>query len=249
MSRAIAWPCGLILIGLAFVPRLAGLFAVMPPPVMGAVLVYVACYMILGGIQVITSRMLDARRTFVVGIPLFFGLSVEMAPELYERIPGAAHALFSSALSLGTALAVALNLLFRLGVARRRTFALEAGAAGAEHVYRTMEEAGGAWGARPEVIHRATAALQELQEALYGAGRTRAAARVDARFSEFSLDLDVQYDGPPIQFPSMRPSEAELLAGEAGFASLAAYLVRHHADRIRAEVRHGRPVVHLHFEH
>jgi hypothetical protein len=27
-----------------------------------------ACYMILAGIQVITSRMLDARRTFVVGI-------------------------------------------------------------------------------------------------------------------------------------------------------------------------------------
>ena len=53
---------------LAFLPKLAAVFAVMPDPVMGAILVYVACYMILAGIQVITSRMLDARRIFVVGI-------------------------------------------------------------------------------------------------------------------------------------------------------------------------------------
>ena len=59
----------------------------MPDPVMGAILVYVACYMILAGIQVITSRMLDARRIFVVGIALIFGLSVDMVPGLYGNVP------------------------------------------------------------------------------------------------------------------------------------------------------------------
>src|SRR5262249_32902498 len=77
-SRSIALPIGLILILLAFLPKLAALFAAIPPPVMGAVLVYVACFMILGGMQVLTSRMLDARKIFVIGIALVFGLSVEM---------------------------------------------------------------------------------------------------------------------------------------------------------------------------
>jgi NCS2 family nucleobase:cation symporter-2 len=71
-SRSIAIPCGILMILLAFLPKLAALFAVMPDPVIGAIVVYVACYMILAGIQVITSRMLDARRIFVVGIALIF---------------------------------------------------------------------------------------------------------------------------------------------------------------------------------
>jgi xanthine/uracil permease len=61
---------------------------------MGAVLVYVACFMIVGGLQVITSRMLDVRRTFVVGIALIFGLSVEMVPELYRQVPNSVSPLF-----------------------------------------------------------------------------------------------------------------------------------------------------------
>ena len=71
----------------------------MPDPVMGAILVYVACYMILAGIQVITSRMLDARRIFVVGIALIFGLSVDMVPGLYRDVPNQIQPLFSSSLS------------------------------------------------------------------------------------------------------------------------------------------------------
>jgi xanthine permease XanP len=119
-SRHIALPCGVILILLAFIPGLAAVFTIMPPPVMGAILVYVACFMILGGIQIITSRMLDARRTFVVGIPFIFGLSVAMVPGLYAKVPAALAPMFGSSLSLATILVIVLNLLFRIGVETRK---------------------------------------------------------------------------------------------------------------------------------
>ena len=54
---------------------------------MGAVLIFVACFMIVGGFQVITSRMLDKRKTFVVGIPLIIGLSVGFVPQIYQGLP------------------------------------------------------------------------------------------------------------------------------------------------------------------
>jgi xanthine permease XanP len=92
----------------------------MPPPVMGAILVYVACFMILGGIQIITSRMLDARRTFVVGIPFIFGLSVAMVPGLHAKVPASLAPMFGSSLSLATILVIVLNLLFRIGVETRK---------------------------------------------------------------------------------------------------------------------------------
>ena len=87
-SRSIAVPCGTILVALAFFPKLAAIFTVMPEPVMGAILVYVACYMILAGFQVITSRMLDARRDLCRRhCSMIFGLSVDMVPGLYATCP------------------------------------------------------------------------------------------------------------------------------------------------------------------
>jgi xanthine permease XanP len=112
-SRVIAWPAGLLCVALAFFPRLAAVFSIMPDPVIGAVVVYVACFMISGGLQVMMSRMLDARRIFVIGIAVVFGLSVEMIPGMYGSVPVWIKPLFSSSLALGTVLVVVLNLLFQ----------------------------------------------------------------------------------------------------------------------------------------
>ena len=118
-SRSIALPVGAAVVVLAFFPKLAAAFTSMPDPVMGAMLVYVACYMIIGGLQVLTSRMLDARKTFVVGVALFFGLSVEMVPGLYADLPLVLKPMVETSLALTTLLAVALNLLFRISIAQR----------------------------------------------------------------------------------------------------------------------------------
>jgi xanthine permease XanP len=77
-SRLIAIPAGWFAIALAFCPKLAAAFSIMPVPVMSAVLVYVAAFTIVGGLQVITSCTLDVHRTFVAGIALILGLSVEI---------------------------------------------------------------------------------------------------------------------------------------------------------------------------
>src|SRR5262249_31286162 len=163
-SRSIAIPCGTLMILLAFLPKLAAFFAVMPDPVMGAILICVACYMILAGIQVITSRMLDARRIFVVGIALIFGLSVDMVPGLYREVPNLVQPLFSSSLSVSTVLVVVLNLLFRIGVTKRQSLELTPGVDGSQKIFEFMESQGGLWGARRDGSLRAAAALNEFVE-------------------------------------------------------------------------------------
>jgi NCS2 family nucleobase:cation symporter-2 len=247
-SRAIAWPCGVLLILLAFVPPLAGIFAVMPQPVMGAVLVYVACYMILGGIQVLTSRMLDARRTFVVGIAMFFGLSVEMVPGLYAGVPAALRPIVGTSLSLATILAVALNLVMRIGITRRTTLVLATDRPESNRIFDFMEKNGGTWGARPEVIRRATAALDELHAAIGESGLGSGPLTVDVRFDEFNLDVAVRYEGVPIELPTARPSGDDLLEG-VGYATLAGFLVTRHADRVRSGAKGSMAIVQLHFDH
>jgi len=248
-SRSIALPCGILMILLAFLPKLAAFFAVMPDPVMGAILIYVACYMILAGIQMITSRMLDARRIFVVGIALIFGLSVDIVPGLYRDVPNQIQPLFSSSLAVSTVFVVVLNLLFRIGVTKRQVLELTPGVDGSQKIFEFMETQGSIWGARREVIMRATAALNEFVESAAGLGLVNGKIQAEVSFDEFNLDLDIHYDGQLMEFPSWRPTEDALLVDEKAIIGLSGFLIRQYADRVWSEVVNGRCRVQLHFDH
>src|SRR5262249_17798313 len=186
-SRSIALPAGLIVIGLAFVPGLAGTFAVMPAPIMGALLLYSTLFLILGGLQVMTARMLDARRIFAIGIALVFGLSVEIAPELYRGVPELLRPIFASSTALATVIAVALSLLFRIGLAKQGTIELVSGKNTLDEISRFMEEHGAAWGMRREVISRATDAIYEFVTNSGNLNLHSPVISVAAQFDEFRL--------------------------------------------------------------
>jgi NCS2 family nucleobase:cation symporter-2 len=242
-------PCGSILIALAFFPKLAAIFTVMPEPLMGAILVYVACFMIVAGLQVITSRMLDARKIFVVGISMIFGLSADMVPGLYANVPAVIGPLFNSSLALATVLVVVLNLLFRIGIAKRQALELTPGVDSSQTVFDFMEAQGGIWGARRDVIVRATAALNEFIESAAVLGLVKGKAQAEVSFDEFNLDMDIRYNGELMELPSRRPTEEALLADENAVASLSGFLIRQYADSIKAEMANGRCRIQMHFDH
>jgi len=73
-SPYIAFSCAAILVVFAFVPKYAALFLLLPQPVIGASMVFTSSLMIAGGIQIITSRNVDSRTTYVVGVSLLLGL-------------------------------------------------------------------------------------------------------------------------------------------------------------------------------
>jgi xanthine permease XanP len=112
-SRWIGVMAGGLFITLAFFPKISSLLSIMPTPVMGAILVFVTCFMIMSGIQIILGTGPDPRKVFVIGIPLIFGLSLEILPALYAGVPRWLRPLASSSLTLSTVLAVVFNQLLR----------------------------------------------------------------------------------------------------------------------------------------
>jgi len=114
-SRVIGYMAGGLFIMLGFFPRITGFLSVMPMPVMGAILLFVACFMIASGIQIIAGAGMDNRRTFVIGVAIIFGLSRDLLPGLYVGIPHNISPFFESSLTLTTVLAVALNQVLRIG--------------------------------------------------------------------------------------------------------------------------------------
>src|SRR6516162_1481060 len=81
-SRYVAFPCAAILVVFAFIPKYAALFLLLPQPVIGASMVFTSSFMIAGGIQIITSRNVDSRITYVVGVSLLLGLARRYSPRV-----------------------------------------------------------------------------------------------------------------------------------------------------------------------
>jgi xanthine permease XanP len=247
-SRAIALPLGLLAVALAFFPRLATLVAAMPSPAVGAVLIYSACFIVLGGLQLLTSRMLDARRIFAVGISLIFGLSVEIAPELYRPVPAFLHPIFGSSTSLATVLVVVLSLLFRIGLKKQRSLELRSGEDSLDAITHFMDEQGSGWGMRKEVVTRATDAAYEVVNNLRLLALRSEIITLRTIWDELRLDLEIQYEGPRIELAESMP-ELEEMGTQAGIAHLAGYLIRRYADRVRIREKNGVCRVQLHFDH
>jgi xanthine permease XanP len=248
-SRRIGFACGGILIVLAFIPKLAVLFAIMPNPVIGALLFFAASFMIVAGVQILTSRMMDARKTFVVGVSIILGLSVHMLPGVYHSVPTMLLPAFTSSLSVATLSAMLLNLLFRIGISQRAKLQIDPRADSSEQIFLFMEKQGSAWGARREVIDRAKAAMNEFVEAVSLLEPTISRIDAEVSFDEFSLDIDMRYDGELMEFPSARPADADLLGDERAVAKLAGFLIRNYVDRVKSDRINGRCRVQFHLEH
>jgi xanthine permease XanP len=248
-SRRIGFACGAILVVLAFVPKLAVLFAIMPSPVIGALLFFAASFMIVAGIQILTSRMMDARKTFVVGVSIILGLSADMLPGVYHSVPAMLLPVFTSSLSLATLSAMLLNLLFRIGIAQRVRLQIDPRADSSEQIFLFMEKQGSTWGARREVIDGAKSAMNEFIEAASALELSTGKIDAEISFDEFSLSIDMRYDGEPMEFPRQRPTAADLLEDERAVAKLAGFLIRNYVDRVKAERINGRCRVQFHLEH
>ncbi len=117
-SRMIAFAAGILFIFLGFFPKIASIITIMPSPVMGAMLIFVASFMVLAGFQIILSRKLNTRRIFIIGVSFIFGISVDILPGLYASIPDCLRSVFGSSLTFSTMLAIILNQIFSIGARR-----------------------------------------------------------------------------------------------------------------------------------
>lgn len=249
-SRVIAWSTGVLLVLLAFFPKISEFFLLMPLPVIGATLLYAVSFMIMAGFQIIMSRMLDARKTFIVGISIITGISVFVLGDRYTQVHAWFTPIFSSALSLGTVTAIVLNLILRIGTKKHVVLDLALKDAGSNEIFEFMEYNGKRWGARPEVIFNVSAALNEFVELAAGSGLVSDDhLKISVSFNELNINVVICYQGEAIQIPEKRPQPEELLSDENAYLNLAGFLIRKYAQKITTTTKHSEQHLKLHFDH
>ena len=148
-----------------------------------------------------------------------------------------------------TLVALTLNLLFRIGVRKTVSLKVEADAIEPQKIENFFKANGATWGARPEVVNRATFGVIQLVDAVRGEFWHRGTLEIRASFDEFSLNVDLAYDGDALEFPEQRPTNKQIRESEDGARLMAGFMLRKCADRLRSQDKDGRASVHLHYDH
>lgn len=258
-SRYIGLAVAALMALAAFMPQATAVLTLLPTPVLGAIELYAAAYLLVSGMELIISRALDSRAVFTVGLSLAAGIAVMLMPGLALNAPVALQGLVASGFVVSGVMAVLLNLVFRLGTSQRARQPLEDGPAATRAITDFVERQGAAWGARREIVQRAALAALEGTEAIH-----RAAGRltgISGSFDEFNLDVALLHTGAPLAMAADAPAQdAAALwdaiddddAIDAAVARASALMLRHVADRVTGGPAPGEPgvsVLQLHFVH
>jgi xanthine permease XanP len=248
-SRKVAFAIGALFVLLGFFPKLAAVLAIAPRPVVVAALLFALTFLLINGLQIIASRLLDARRTLTLGLAFIAGGAVDVFPVIAASAHKSLSPVVGSSFVFATVVALALNLVFRIGVKKTVRLTAEPDALDAQKVEDFFNSHGAAWGARPDVINRAIFGVIQLIDAARGEFWQRGPLEIRATFDEFSLNVDLAYEGDALQFPEHRPTNKQIRESQDGVRLMAGFMLRKCADRLRSQSQDGRVNLSLHYEH
>ena len=230
------WTAALLLLA-ALVPKLIGAWLLLPAPVMGALLLYLATFTTLSGLQLIASRMLDNRRVLAVGLGLVVGTGMPVIqPALQKLWPALAYVALSG-LAAGVCVTVLMSSVFRLGIRQgtRKRFVLASTTL--DDITEFLESQGRLWGARHEPVRRAELVGWQVVEALTShhlVAGPLSEIEVETGFDEYIFTLIVRYRGGLLPLAKQPPSAEELMASTEAELQMAGYLVSQSAHSARA---------------
>lgn len=226
-SRVVGLAAGGFWVAMAFIPLAGSWMLMIPQGVLGAALLYVSTFIMASGFITITQRLLDARRTVLLGTCFVVGLSGTLIPGLYAGLPFAVQALTFSFSSLALALAAALLLgpLLRLGLGREALveWQPEQGLPALLEAARVPLQQ---WGTRRDLADRVDGALEEfviVAEEGIAAGQ---ALRLRIEDTDAVLRLTLAWEGAPLAPPGGGSADA----GEPDLRRVGLLLLRHKTD-------------------
>ena len=113
-SRYVGYYIAGMLMILGLFPAIGLVFSLIPEPVLGGATLLMFGIVAAAGIQIIASQRIGRKEVLVIALSLSFGLSVELVPEVLDKMSITVRNIFSSGITTGGLTAILSNLLIRI---------------------------------------------------------------------------------------------------------------------------------------
>ena len=225
LARRVGVAAGAGWIALGLLPGTASVLDAIPAGILGAACFYSATFTIRTGIAMLSQRLVDTRRTLVIGSAIATSMLV-VDSHGYPHLPLLVQQVLNSALAAAMLLALALNAVLRLGIPKTASLHWQP-----DKGFGTLKEFAEAqcriWGARVETSDRASNFLEEFSQTARRLASPAQPVELRLRYNEVGLQIDLAWVGEPM--PTAGP-----LNIDAEDISLQIALMRHWADEMRS---------------
>jgi NCS2 family nucleobase:cation symporter-2 len=195
-----------LLLFAALSPLLVDLVLSIPLGIVGGLWLILGAFVIIAGVQMLASRILDVRKSLVIGLSIPIGMSAAIYPEVFAVFPEFLQPLTNSTLALGTTTAMFLNAIFRIGIKQSAEISIARTDDPGTRIEAFLRRQGGLWAARSFVIDKAIFSLAQVVELIHDCRGDSDDIRVLAEFDEYNLRLSITHSGEPLDFPRRRPT-------------------------------------------
>lgn len=112
-SRWVVTVCGAVLIIMGFIPKIGGVVASIPDPVIGGAATVMFAMVAAVGIRTLhKASFTDNHNLLIVAVSLSFGMIPTVAPHFYDKFPSDFQVIFSSGITSTVIVVFVLNLVF-----------------------------------------------------------------------------------------------------------------------------------------
>jgi NCS2 family nucleobase:cation symporter-2/xanthine permease XanP len=184
---------GLLLMLLAFSPKIAAILLAVPNAVVGAYIVVLLVLLFMHGLKLAIQDGLSYENVLIIGLSFWLGVGFQQKALFYDQMPSWAQTLMSNGMTAGTIIAILLTLLFRAKRGRSMRLVTELAGASVPGVHEFIDSLGRRVGWDPSAINRMQLAAEEtivimLEKATDGPARQ---LRIEARQDEGAIELDI----------------------------------------------------------
>lgn len=245
-SRAIAFAAAAFLLLFALIPKLAAAMVALPAEIAGALLIFTASFMITSGIEIIASRTLSTRTCFALSIGLLLGLATQVHAEYFRAFPPPWNDIFGNMLTVSLIAALALTLIFRIGIRKKDAMIWHASDALAEFG-PFLEKEARTWKLAPEVVERAKEGVAGAVAHLKEAHLLDAPLEIDASYDGIDVLVELKYRGRPVRVSGVEHGHERMHEEGAVTAGLKSFGAGAHADRTSVSTERDRVSLKLWF--
>jgi len=193
-ARRIGLYGGLLLILLAFFPKIAALILAVPNPVVGAYLIIVLVLLFIHGLALATEGGFSMEKTLILGLSFWVGVGFQNGAIFADYLPAGAGVLLSNGMTAGTLCAILLTLLTRLNQGHVTHLVVPLGPQSVPRVHEFVKAQAAHAGWDKAASNRLQLAAEEVlvvmsDRSLEAEGGRQ--LRIDARERNGSIELDI----------------------------------------------------------
>jgi xanthine permease XanP len=202
-----------------------------------------------GGVQIVTSRPVTMRTTFIIGVSFLFALSEKVYPQFFQALPPWTHQFTSSILTIGVIAGVTLNALFLIGSRRVQSVLIQsAGAEAAVQLDQLLKSKAKEWQLKPVDLERAEHSINELLRLIETGGHATGPLRAKLSYDDLDLVVTVNYDGTLPYVASEQKLPAGMVEEQIFVVGLSGFLSAVVPDRFDSACANGHCEIALYFE-